>query len=399
MFLDTPDRAAYKSGMSLEEFALAAAPKEMHDALDGTMPEMQLEGISLDTKAFQAFRKNMTTVGARVVEEKKEFQKAKKWATDQHRDGEAEERMRAQLEEKKRKMRGKFLPELLWTILFLGVWFVVLDIITKVGTNPMAVFKHISSTWLVILFAIVSLVWLLWIFSNMRASKFCNIGRTIRFVLCILLVGLSAVSLGSTIPRASTQTFDISTKEELLAAKNFPKGTSFKLTADIDVEKEEIKFLFNEFYGTFDGNGYTISSVVLKKNARSGLFRENYGTIQNVKVNKIIVHWNHKGGYYAPNYKVAALVAENYGTVTGACSLTNVTYDHKDETDDRNQTVTLTKPASYDTCRGHFVAFNAGTVDTESFYLEFTGTNDMWDKLWSAFVGYTDMAYAVTPDE
>ena len=103
MFLDTPDRAAYKSGMSLEEFALAAAPKEMHDALDGTMPEMQLEGISLDTKAFQAFRKNMTTVGTRVMEEKKEFQNAKKWVREQYDRGMQAVRAARDAEERKKE--------------------------------------------------------------------------------------------------------------------------------------------------------------------------------------------------------------------------------------------------------------------------------------------------------
>ena len=401
MFFGDVKKEVYKKDMSLANFVKAAMPENAQVILDGKAPELALEGIAIDTAALDTFRQHMMVVGARVVKEKKEFEKAKKWLQMEYNAAQDVERVLAEARAEDKRMRGKFLPELLFTLLALGICALVLKILTDSTSlvSAMKVFKYISSTWFYILMVGGTVFGIVYTLRSAIKARFKNAGRVIRFVICTAVLLFCCVGTFSLFPNViANNTYSISTKEELLAAKNFPRGTSFKLTADIDMEGEEIRYLFDEFHGEFWGNGYTISNVVLKKNARSGLIRENYGTVKNLKVDIITVHWNHKGGHYAPNYKVATLVAENYGTVTGACSITNVTYDHDDETDDKNQTVTL-KSASYDTCRGHFVAFNAGTVHTEEFVLSGVSVKDRWDSAWSTYVGHTDMSYAVTPKE
>lgn len=384
--------------MSLEEFALAAAPQEMRDTIKGKRPEMTIQGITLDTASYQTFRENLGAVAARVEEEKTAFQKAKKWATEQHRDGEADARMRAQLEEKKREMRGKFLPELTITLLFLVAWYFILDkVIVPMGSDPMELFKHVDSTWLIVWYALGSIVWLVTIFRGLISSHFKNIGRWIRLVFCVLLVGISVVAFTVNYPMHAGNTYQIDTAEELLAAKNFPRGTSFKLTADIDMEGEEISYLFDEFHGNFWGNGYTISNIELKKSEETGLFRENYGTIDSVKVSGLTINWTSGGIYYLPEFQLAALVTENYGTVKGSCSLENVKYDYYN--DNKVQKFDKSFTPDFDVCRGHFVAFNAGTVETESFTTSNLSSADSWLSIWSNYVGHTDMMYAKNPTE
>ncbi len=75
----------------------------------------------------------------------------------------------------------------------------------------------------------------------------------------------------------------------------------------------------------------------------------------------------------------------------------NATYDHTGN--DKNQAVSFNKSASYDVCRGHFVAFNAGTVVTDNFSASDLFTKDKWDNIWSAYIGHTDMMYAKNPTE
>ena len=311
MFLDTPDRAAYKSGMSLEEFALAAAPKEMHDALKGKMPEMRLDGISLDTKALEAFHQNMTTVGTRVMEEKKEFQNAKKWVREQHERGMQAFRAARDAEERKKeasKKRWNAILSTLGVVAFFALFFMFAKF--WVPENPMSALRFISSGWakalaIIITFFSVCVTW--YIASDVEYKDF---GKTLKFIASLTGI-ISTIFLFISLKGVAAGTYDISSKQELLAARHFPVGSSFTLVEDVDMEGAKVKYLFKEFTGTFEGGGHTISNVEIKTAAYAGLFRKNKGTIQNLNVSGITVNWKAKRVYPRCEFRVGTIVAIN----------------------------------------------------------------------------------------
>ncbi len=299
MYFGSPNKEVYKKKISLEGFIEAAMPEEAQNLLAGKMPEMALEGVAIDTAALDTFRQHMVTVGTRVAKEKKAFLDAKKWLDAQHQAVVELDRRIEQAEQEKKRLRGKFLPELLYTLLALGLCALPLKLLTDATSevSAMNVFKYISSTWFYILMVAGTIWGIYYTFVSPKKSRFKNAGRVIRFVICTLVLLFCCTATFTLFNNVvSDNTYSISTKEELLAAKNFPRGSSFELTADIDMEGKEIKHLFGEFHGTFDGNGYTISNVVLKKSKTTGLFRENYGTIDGVKVSNITVYRKHGGG-------------------------------------------------------------------------------------------------------
>ena len=249
MFFGDVKKEVYKKEMSLANFVKAAMPENAQVILDGKAPELALEGISIDTAALDTFRQHMMVVGARVVKEKKEFEKAKKWLQVEYNAAQEVERVLAEARAEDKRLRGKFFPELLFTLLALGICALVLKILTDATSSVSAVkvFKYISSTWFYILMVGGTVFGIVYTLRSAIKARFKNAGRVIRFVICTAVLLFCCVGTFSLFPNVVSQTtYSISTKEELLAAKNFPRGTSFKLTADIDMEGEEIKYLFDD---------------------------------------------------------------------------------------------------------------------------------------------------------
>ncbi|MBR2733907.1 MAG: hypothetical protein IKD80_06625, partial [Selenomonadaceae bacterium] len=115
---------------------------------------------------------------------------------------------------------------------------------------------------------------------------------------------------------------DLQTLANYVNSGGYTSGKVFKLTGDIDMSGVEnftpIGNNNNQFGGTFDGNGFTIRNLTINGGTNSyvGLFGDNSGTIQNVKLDNV----NVSGG----NYYVGGLVGLNSGTVTN-CTVTNAT--------------------------------------------------------------------------
>lgn len=93
--------------------------------------------------------------------------------------------------------------------------------------------------------------------------------------------------------------YKIITKEHLNNVRNY-LGSSFTLLADIDMEGAFFAPVGDEifsFFGTFLGNGHTLSNIT----TTSGLFRENHGEIYNLKIENINLSADTAGGICAIN--------------------------------------------------------------------------------------------------
>ena len=102
-----------------------------------------------------------------------------------------------------------------------------------------------------------------------------------------------------------------------IAAVNF-SGKTIKLTADIDLGNQAWTPIGNgnssfAFFGTFDGDGYTISGLNVPDANAPGLFGCIFGTVQNLIVKgNVTVGENADGGDYGEG---GGVVCENRGTV------------------------------------------------------------------------------------
>lgn len=106
------------------------------------------------------------------------------------------------------------------------------------------------------------------------------------------------------------------TEGNSIAAVNFSRKT-IKLTADIDLGNQAWTPIGNgnirfAFFGTFDGNGYTISGLNVPDTDAPGLFGCIFGTVQNLIVKgSVTVGENADGGYG----EGGGVVCDNNGTV------------------------------------------------------------------------------------
>ena len=107
------------------------------------------------------------------------------------------------------------------------------------------------------------------------------------------------------------------------AGKDF-SGKTVQLTADINLENQEwtpIGTLDNEFKGTFDGNGKTISGLKITQvttDGYAGLFGTNSGTVTNLAVS---------GDITVTSEMVTAggIVGDNYGSISKCYSEVDIT--------------------------------------------------------------------------
>ncbi len=313
MFFDSPNTEVYKKKMSLEGFIEAAMPEEAQELLAGKMPEMTLEGIRLDTAAFDTFRQHMVAVGTRVAKEKKAFQAAKKWLKDQFDSQVSQDIARRTQQTREKENRKKVITDVTVTLLFVAV-FALFFWYAKVflPENPMTALRFISSGWLKALGIIITAICVFATWYVTSNSEYKNFSHNIKFLASLTGI-VSIVFLFISLNTVATGTYDISTRQEMLSARHFPVGSSFTLRGDVDMEGKKVKYLFREFEGTFDGNGYTISNIEIKESNKAGLFRSNNGTIKNLTASDITVHWkakkNYSGSHY--NFQVGVLVSYN----------------------------------------------------------------------------------------
>ena len=117
----------------------------------------------------------------------------------------------------------------------------------------------------------------------------------------------------------SANTIVISTAEELERLQGHALVLSYELNADIDLGGMEWTPIAI-FYGTFDGNGYTVSNFKITTGRQYvGLFGYNKGVIENLGVENFTVNVSYSGAVYA-----GGLVGYNSGDITNSYATGNV---------------------------------------------------------------------------
>ena len=121
----------------------------------------------------------------------------------------------------------------------------------------------------------------------------------------------------------------ISTAEELKKLQGQALVLSYKLDANIDlggIEWTPIAI----FWGTFDGNGYTVSNFKITTGRKYvGLFGYNEGVIQNLGVENFTVNVSYSDYVYA-----GGLAGENSGSITNCYATGNVSASSSSSYDD-----------------------------------------------------------------
>lgn len=151
---------------------------------------------------------------------------------------------------------------------------------------------------------------------------------------------------------------------------------SYKLTADIDLGGEEWMPIEN-FSGTFDGGGHTISGLNVRSGTDRGLFGRNSGTIKNLKVSGDVTGGTNTGGIVGYNNggtvqnctfsgtvkngsNVGGIVGRNGGTVTGCGNLGTVSGPTTD--DGAGGIVGYLDDGTVEKC------YNLGTITSTEWY-------------------------------
>ena len=117
----------------------------------------------------------------------------------------------------------------------------------------------------------------------------------------------------------SANTIVISTAEELKKLQGQALVLSYELNADIDLGGMEWTPVAI-FYGTFDGNGYTVSNFKITTGRQYvGLFGYNKGVIKNLGVENFTVNVSYSNAVYA-----GGLVGRNSGSILNSYATGNV---------------------------------------------------------------------------
>ncbi len=148
------------------------------------------------------------------------------------------------------------------------------------------------------------------------------IQRGISLILAIgivaAMVSPAALAEGNALSGSGTEEdpYLIADADDLKAISNTSSQDYYKLTANIDLQNEDWTPL-PAFYGTLDGDGYTISGLNINSDDMLvGLFRElrtfgsTGGVIKNLTVSGAVVN-THQG--YG---RTGGIVSQNYGTIT-----------------------------------------------------------------------------------
>lgn len=108
--------------------------------------------------------------------------------------------------------------------------------------------------------------------------------------------------------------FIITTQEELSFINDFPTD-NFVLGSDIVLTGtwEPLCTYADDFTGTLDGAGYTISDLSLKNISYTGLFKTNKGTIKNLTVKTVADGFTLHRSY---TYDAGLIACNNYGTIS-----------------------------------------------------------------------------------
>ena len=148
-------------------------------------------------------------------------------------------------------------------------------------SNPKAVYLHFSQEFLIygllisILYGII--FYFVYKFSKRKATSGWKAAYLLVMVFSIINIGLmfGGFYFDNT-PIVATNAQELS-----ILTQNARYTT---VTIEDDIDMQDIKWTAKDFYGTFDGNGCTISNITFADDTEVGLFRNNTGTIKNLTI-------------------------------------------------------------------------------------------------------------------
>lgn len=168
--------------------------------------------------------------------------------------------------------------------------------------NPKAIYMHFSQEFLIYCLFISIFYGILFFFIHKFAKSEMSKSKKLLYLAIILISALNmGLMFGSFYVDKNPIT--ASNAKELSVLTQNAKYSNIEIDTDIDMLN--FKWDTRDFYGTFDGNGHTISNLTFADSAEIGMFRNNTGTIKNLT----IILANH-------TYQKV----ENFGTIAVASS-------------------------------------------------------------------------------
>ena len=204
--------------------------------------------------------------------------------------------------------------------------------------EPMLVYKVIHFGWIIGLFIVCPAI-LFGLTHLMEDAKKMHTAVAIcYYIVCVALIPLMIVGVIT----SQSATYEIYTAEDMKVLGNAPitYDTAFLLQDDIDFTDEDVSSWFGrrkEFEGIFDGNGYTLSNIVLKTKDKKieygsettfgfGFVRTNIGVIRNLNFENCrftitFVDNEYRRSWWSNTYYFGTIAAVNYGGIISDCNI------------------------------------------------------------------------------
>ena len=138
-----------------------------------------------------------------------------------------------------------------------GVFFIGLLLLIK----PILIYKLISYVWIIVIFialTVISVVFSFVLICKEYVEKETFVSLLVTCIVCIPIVIVGIVT-------SRNRTYEIYSASDMTAFINAPNGYKalWVLKNDIDFEGEDVSWYGekDEFFGVFDGGGYTLSNI------------------------------------------------------------------------------------------------------------------------------------------
>ena len=208
--------------------------------------------------------------------------------------------------------------------------------------NPMLVYKVIHFGWIIGLFIVCPVILCGLTYDMQLTEKMHTAVAICYYIVCIALIPLMIVG----VTKSQSATYEIYTADDMRVFGNAPINydTVFSLEDDIDFTDEDVSSWFGrrkEFDGIFEGNGYTLSNIVLntkdkkveyggeitfgfgfvRTNTNSGIIRNV--NFENCKFTITFVDNEFKRSYWSDTYYFGTIAAVNHGGIISNCNIIN----------------------------------------------------------------------------
>ena len=236
--------------------------EEYQELYNKTMKRLKYLGLTLESSIniIDAEKKNE---GFRFVEEE-EKQEEQQLKSQQKKD-----------KQKKMTKIGAFSVLVVLPILFSTILYTIML------SSPKAVYMHFSQEFLIYCLLISIFYGILFFFIYKFTKSKITKGKKATYLLVTIFAVLNiALMFGGFYIDKSAIT--ATNAKELSVLTQNAKYSNISIEDDIDMLN--FKWTSRDFYGTFDGNGHTISNLMFADKSEIGLFKNNTGTIKNLTI-------------------------------------------------------------------------------------------------------------------